>query len=261
MQDAKPTGSQQIADHNGQFDPHLFQQTLHLTLQPYPVAPELQFHPRQVPPTALFPIRDKTQDQLVCDQPPHQPLGILEVMLAPPRGTVGECLRQLQTHVGLQPPTRPIASTGPWIPSLLPPPPALAAKLIIGVGHLAWWQIVAVLASTPAYSHRSLPHQHFLVYVNSCDLVGHCFLPAWNQQNARSKLSTVTCHHPSHSDGWRNPDWFTTRVPDQTLPRSHFTQGCHDLCRPRPPDRTRDSAQFSCLWVGPRPMRNSSVIR
>src|SRR6266852_3089640 len=54
-------------------------------------------------------------------------------------------------------PTRPIASIGPWIPSLLPPPPALAAKLIIGVGHSAWWQIVAVLASTPAYSHRSLP--------------------------------------------------------------------------------------------------------
>src|SRR6266567_1475139 len=52
-------------------------------------------------------------------------------------------------------PTRPIASTGPWIPSLLPPPPALAANLIIGVGHSAWWQIV--LASTPAYSHRSLP--------------------------------------------------------------------------------------------------------
>src|ERR1700736_4489641 len=54
-------------------------------------------------------------------------------------------------------PTRPIASTGSWIPSPLPPPPALAAKLIIGVGHSAWWQIVAVLASTPAYSHPSLP--------------------------------------------------------------------------------------------------------
>jgi hypothetical protein len=72
-------------------------------------------------------------------------------------------------------------------------------------------------------------------------------------------LNTVTCYHPSHSDGWRDTNWFTTRVPDQTLPRFHFTQGCRDLCRPRPPDRTRDSAQFSSLWVGPRPMRNSSL--
>src|SRR6266404_10010522 len=95
-QDAKPASSQQIADYNGQFDPHLFEQTLHLTLQTYLVARELQFHPCQVAPSALFPMRDKTQDQLVCDQSPHQPLGILEVMLASPRGTVGECLRQLQ---------------------------------------------------------------------------------------------------------------------------------------------------------------------
>src|SRR5438128_7508070 len=58
-QNAKPASSQQIADYNGQFDPHFFEQTLHLTLQSYLVARELQFHPCQVAPSALFPMGDK----------------------------------------------------------------------------------------------------------------------------------------------------------------------------------------------------------
>src|SRR5258708_318347 len=102
MQDAKTARSQQIADDNRQLDAHLFQQTLDLTLYAYPVACELKFHPGQVAPDALFPIRYKTQNQLLCDQPPHQPLRVLEVMLAPSRSTVGECLCQVQAHMRLQ---------------------------------------------------------------------------------------------------------------------------------------------------------------
>src|SRR5215813_591371 len=48
------------------------------------------------------PSGDKTQDQLIGDQPPHQPLRIFEIRLAPPRSTVGERLRQVQTHMRLQ---------------------------------------------------------------------------------------------------------------------------------------------------------------
>jgi hypothetical protein len=58
-QTAKPACAQQIADHNGQLDPHLFQQTLHLVLQSHPLARELQLHPRQVAPNTLLPTRDK----------------------------------------------------------------------------------------------------------------------------------------------------------------------------------------------------------
>jgi hypothetical protein len=44
-------------------------------------------------------------------------------------------------------------------------------------------------------------HQHFLVYVNSCYLVGHSLLPAWKRQNMRHKtLHTVTCYPPFPSE-------------------------------------------------------------
>ena len=47
--------------------------------------------------------------------------------------------------------------------------------------------------------------------------------------------------------------------------RAHFFAVSANMMRrilvdTRPPDRTRDSAQFSSLWVGPRPMRNSYLI-
>jgi hypothetical protein len=66
-----------------------------LVLQSYPVAPKLQFHSGQVAPGALFSVRHKTQDQLLGDQPTHQPLGIFEVMLASSRSTIRKCLGQM----------------------------------------------------------------------------------------------------------------------------------------------------------------------
>src|ERR1700736_1270068 len=132
-------------------------------------------------------------------------------------------------------PTRPITSTGPWIPSPLPPPPALAAKSIIAVGHSAWWQIVAGLASPPAYSHPSLPPSALSCvrqFLPSCTTL----LPPGVESAERARKEITRRHllPPSQQVGWRDTDWFKTRVPDQTLPRSHFIQSCHDLCRPTP---------------------------
>jgi hypothetical protein len=117
-----------------------FQQTLDLTLYAHPVACELKFHLGQVAPDALFSIRYKTQNQLLCDQPPHQPLCVLEVVLAPSRSTVGECLCQVQTPYAAPTPATPIASTAPSIPSPLLQRSALAATSISGATHLAWWR-------------------------------------------------------------------------------------------------------------------------
>src|ERR1700674_1268234 len=75
-------------------------------------------------------------------------------------------------------------------------------------------------------------HQHFLVYVNSRDLVGHGFLPAWKRQNERQeRLPTVTCYPQGRG---RDTDWFKTLVPDQTRKRPRFIQSVHDLCRSSP---------------------------
>src|SRR6516164_4536701 len=60
---------------------------------------------------------------------------------------------------------------------------------------------------------------------------------------------------PPYSEGWRDIDWFKTRVPDQTHKRSHFIQSVN---RPVPStllERTAHSTRFSCQWVGRRPMR------
>src|ERR1039457_4666685 len=83
---------------------------------------ELHLHAGEAAPNTLFPVGHKTQYQLIGDQPPHQPLGIFEVMLAPPRCTVGERLRQLQTHMGLQlQPHRPPVLSGRFHDCLLHP--------------------------------------------------------------------------------------------------------------------------------------------
>src|SRR6266568_5928464 len=99
-------------------------------------------------------------------------------------------------------PTRPIASTGPWIPSPLPPPPALAAKSIIGIGHSAWWQIVAVLASTPAYSHPS-PRPSALFCVRQFLLSCRTSLPPSGEAAERA-LKDITHRHvlPAFPPGW-----------------------------------------------------------
>jgi hypothetical protein len=62
MQNTKAACSEQIGDHYGQLDTHLFQKTLDLTMQTNPVAYQLQLHPGHVPPDALFPIGHEAQD-------------------------------------------------------------------------------------------------------------------------------------------------------------------------------------------------------
>src|ERR1035441_2890688 len=121
MQNAKPTGTQQITDDDRQLDAHFFQQTLHLVLQSYSVARELHLHAGEAAPNTLFPVGHKTQYQLIGDQPPQQPR-VLKASLPPARSTVGEPLRQLQTHMGLQPqPHRPPVLSGRFHDCLLHP--------------------------------------------------------------------------------------------------------------------------------------------
>src|SRR5260370_32779819 len=102
MQDAKTARSQQIGDNYRQLDTHLFQQTLDLTLEPYPVAYQLQLHPGQVAPDGLPPVSYKTQNEFLCNQPSHQPFRVLEIMLAPSRSTIRKRLPQRQAHMRLQ---------------------------------------------------------------------------------------------------------------------------------------------------------------
>jgi hypothetical protein len=102
MENTKATRSKQIGDHNRQLDAHLFQQALDLTIKPYSVAYQLQLHPGQVAPDTLLSTGHKTQDELLSNEPPHQPLRVLEIMLPPSASAVGKRLRQVQTHVRLQ---------------------------------------------------------------------------------------------------------------------------------------------------------------
>jgi hypothetical protein len=127
----------------------------------------------------------KTQNQLVGDQSAHQPLGILEIMLTPPWSTVGERLRQVLTHMGLQfQPHRPPVLSSRFhhrlFYSLFPQPHQQAVQL-------AWhgdespprWFLFRRTRVHDNY------HQNFLVYVNPRHL--HRFLLAWKRQNAREK--------------------------------------------------------------------------
>ncbi len=176
------------------------------------------------------------------DQPPHQPFGVLEIMLAPPRGTVGESLRQLQTHIRLQlqphrPPVLGSRFHDRFFHPLLPQP-----ESIIGASRSAWLQIAAAPAShSGVLGIDHYHHQHFLVYVNSRYLVGHASSRRGSgRTRAKRRYDTVTCYHPSRRAGGAHTDWFKTHVPDQTRTRPHFIQSAR---RPLPSharsDRTR----------------------
>jgi hypothetical protein len=65
-------------------------------------------------------------------------------------------------------------------------------------------------------------HQNSLVYLNPHDL--HRFLLSVEAaERTRKRLHTVTCYLLC-SQGWRDTDWFKTRVPDQTQKRPRFIQ-------------------------------------
>ena len=77
-----------MADHHRQLAPHFFQPTLDLVLPSYSVARELQLPTGQAAPVTRFATGHKTQNQFVGDQPAHQPLRILEILLTPTGRTV-----------------------------------------------------------------------------------------------------------------------------------------------------------------------------
>src|ERR1035438_379131 len=57
-------------------------------------------------------------------------------------------------------------------------------------------------------------------------------------ERTRNRLHTVTCYHPSDLEGWRDTDWFKTRVPDQTQKRPHFIQSVNRPAPSTPHERT-----------------------
>ncbi len=62
----------------------LFQQRLHLVLQPYPIAPQLILLVRNCPPQTLLGIGHKAQNQFPGHQPLHQAFGVGEIPRASP---------------------------------------------------------------------------------------------------------------------------------------------------------------------------------
>ena len=113
------------------------------------------------------------------------PLGILEIMFATTRSTVRKCLRQVQTHMGLQfqPHRPPVLSSRfhhRFFHSLLPQAGQQAVQL---ARHRHESPSPWILLWRARIHHND--HQYFLVYVNPRDL--HCFLLAWKRQNAREK--------------------------------------------------------------------------
>jgi hypothetical protein len=116
-------------------------------------------------------------------------------MLAPPRGTAGERLGQVQKHIRFQfqPHGTPVLGSGLCSRNQFD-------NLPTSLGMVANRRRSGFSSGVVASTHHH--HQHFLVYVNSCYLVGHGFLLAWKRQNAREEtLHTVTCYYPSRQDG------------------------------------------------------------
>src|SRR5439155_7538141 len=104
-------------------------------------------------PNTLFPVGHKTQDQFVSNQSAHQSLGILEIMLAPSRRTIGKRLRPGANAYAAPVPATPTASTGQSIPSPLLLPPDPVTRSVVGATGSAWWRTAAVSVSPPAHSH------------------------------------------------------------------------------------------------------------
>ena len=74
----------------------LFQQSLHLVLQPHPIAPQLVLLARLRPPQTLLGVGHKAQNQFASHQPFYQAFGIDEIPLASPSAAIGLRLRQMQ---------------------------------------------------------------------------------------------------------------------------------------------------------------------
>ena len=74
----------------------LFQQGLQPVLELDPVARQLDLRAGYRPPPALLGRRHEAQDQLLGDHAPHQPFGVGEVALPPPRRAIGLGLGEVQ---------------------------------------------------------------------------------------------------------------------------------------------------------------------
>jgi hypothetical protein len=94
----QPPGAhaEEVRDQARELEGGLFQQRLQPVLELDPGARQLDLRAGHRPPQALLGRGYEAQDQLLGDQPLHQPFGVREVALAPPSRAVRSRVRQVQ---------------------------------------------------------------------------------------------------------------------------------------------------------------------
>src|ERR1700730_16511225 len=89
LQFAKSSPALKTARFHGAMELSLFQQRLHLVLQPHVIARQLVLSARYRPPQTLLGVGHKAQSQFPRHQPLHQAFGIWEIPLASPPPAIG----------------------------------------------------------------------------------------------------------------------------------------------------------------------------
>src|ERR1700741_5040040 len=174
-------------------------------------------------------------------------------MLTPTWRTLGKCLRQVQTHVGLQfQPHRPTVLRSRFhhrlFHSLLPQPRQKAVRF---ARHRDESPPRWFLFRHPRIHDNH--HQNFLVYINPRDL--HRFLLAWKRRNAREKVT-----HRHALPPLLRAEVARHRLVQNARSRSNSkTASLQPECKRTfavnaPSDYTHNATPFSCQWVSRRPM-------
>jgi hypothetical protein len=72
--------------------------------------------------------------------------------------------------------------------------------------------------------------------------------------------NTITCYQPSQQDGWRDTDWFKYASQTKFFIGLNSSRVAPVFAVPRQFDRKASGpTRFSSLWVGHRPMPDSSI--
>jgi len=91
-------------------------------------------------------------------------------------------------------------------------------------------------------------------------LDAHLFQAGKRQEACAKTSNTVTCYQPSQRDGWRDTDWFKHASQTKLVIGLNSSRVAPVFAVPRRFDRKASgSTRFSSLWVGHRPMPNSSI--
>jgi hypothetical protein len=201
-----------------------------------------------------------TSSVILCDQPKHQPLCVLEVMLAPSRGARLEnaCARckhicgSNSSHNDRQ---------------------YCAVDSITASSTLRSCSHVDKRRNSPgmvANRRRSGFDSGVCASMTTTIRTFLCTsIPAilsaietFRQEACAKTSNTVTCYQPSQRDRWRNTDWFKNASQTKLGNGLNSSRVAPVFAVPRQFDRRASgSTRFSSLWVGHRPVRNSEAIQ